>query len=99
MARGDKILTLTPEQHKLLGHALALAHAVHSQMGGNGLGVAPGELPAIYDDVDIFVQPGAHGGRGFFSTLGAGAGARAEARRPVKNVLCLLIKPHFHLSK
>ena len=49
MARGDKILTLTPEQHKLLGHALALAHAVHSQMGGNGLGVAPGELPAIYD--------------------------------------------------
>ena len=68
MAR-DKILTLTPEQHKLLGHALALAHAVHSQMGGNGLGVAPGELPAIYDDVDIFVQPGAHGGRGFFSTL------------------------------
>ena len=32
---------------------------VHSQMGGNGLGVAPGELPAIYDDVDIFVQPGA----------------------------------------
>ena len=69
MAR-DKILTLTPEQHKLLGHALALAHAVHSQMGGNGLGVAPGELPAIYDDVDIFVQPGAHGGRGFFSTLG-----------------------------
>ena len=47
MAR-DKILTLTPEQHKLLGHALALAHAVHSQMGGNGLGVAPGELPAIY---------------------------------------------------
>ena len=69
MAR-DKILTLTPEQHKLLGHALALAHAVHSQMGGNGLGVAPGELPAIYDDVDIYVQPGAHGGRGFFSTLG-----------------------------
>ena len=60
MAR-DKILTLTPEQHKLLGHALALAHAVHSQMGGNGLGVAPGELPAIYDDVDIYVQPGAHG--------------------------------------
>eukprot|EP01043_Picozoa_sp_COSAG02_P115410 COSAG02_NODE_51769_length_312_cov_0.694836_1_plen_61_part_01 len=38
-------------------------------MGGNGLGVAPGELPAIYDDVDIYVQPGAHGGRGFFSTL------------------------------
>ena len=70
MARGDKILTLSPEQHKLLGHALALAHAVHSQMGGNGLGVALGELPAIYDDVDIYVQPGAHGGRGFFSTLG-----------------------------
>ena len=62
MAR-DKILTLTEEQHKLLGHALALAHAVHSQMGGNGLGVAPGELPAIYDDIDIFVMPGAHGGR------------------------------------
>ena len=52
MARGGKILTLSAEQHKLLGHALALAHAVHSQMGGNGLGVAPGELPAIYGDVD-----------------------------------------------
>ena len=37
---------------------------------GNGLGVAPGELPPVYDDVDIFVQPGKHGGAGFFSTLG-----------------------------
>jgi hypothetical protein len=69
MARDD-VLTLSPKQHQLLGHALALAHALHSQMGGNGLGVAPGELPPMYDDVDIFVQPGAHGGRGFFSTLG-----------------------------
>ena len=69
MAR-DGILTLTSDQHKLLGHAIALAHAVHSQMGGRGIGVAPGELAAIYDDVDIFVQPGAHGGRGWFSTLG-----------------------------
>ena len=59
MARGGKILTLTPEQHaKLLGHALALAHAVHSQMGGNGLGVAPGELPAIYDDVQWMLTGG-----------------------------------------
>ena len=63
-------LTLTADQHKLLGHALALAHALHSEMAGNGLGVAPGELPAVYDDVDIYVQPGAHGGAGFFSTLG-----------------------------
>ena len=49
-------LTLTADQHKLLGHALALAHALHSEMAGNGLGVSPGELPAVYDDVDIFVH-------------------------------------------
>ena len=63
-------LTLTADQHRLLGHALALAHALHSEMAGNGLGVTPGEVPAVYDDVDIYVQPGAHGGAGFFSTLG-----------------------------
>ena len=39
MARDD-VLTLSPKQHQLLGHALALAHTLHSQMGGTGLGVA-----------------------------------------------------------
>ena len=71
-------LTLTADQHKLLGHALALAHALHSEMSGNGLGVAPGELPAVYDDVDIYVQPGAHGGAGFFSTLGDAVASGAK---------------------
>ena len=71
-------LTLTADQHKLLGHALALAHALHSEMAGNGLGVAPGELPAVYDDVDIYVQPGAHGGAGFFSTLGDAVASGAK---------------------
>ena len=32
-------LTLTADQHKVLGHALALAHALHSEMAGNGLGL------------------------------------------------------------
>ena len=47
-------------------------------MAGRGLGVAPGELPAVYDDVDIYVQPGAHGGAGFFSTLGDAVASGAK---------------------
>ena len=39
-----KVLQLSPEQHEMLGHAIALAHAVHASIGGKGLGVAPGEL-------------------------------------------------------
>ena len=63
-----KILQLSPEQHEALGHAIALAHAVHASIGGKGLGVAPGELHDAYSNVDIFVQPG-HGGKGWWSTL------------------------------
>ena len=63
-----KVLQLSPEQHDMLGHAIALAHAVHSSIGGKGLGVAPGELHDALSHVDIFVQPG-HGGKGWWSTL------------------------------
>jgi len=63
-----KVLQLSPEQHEMLGHAIALAHAVHASIGGKGLGVAPGELHDALSHVDIFVQPG-HGGKGWWSTL------------------------------
>ena len=29
-----KVLQLSPEQHEMLGHAIALAHAVHASIGG-----------------------------------------------------------------
>ena len=28
-----KVLQLSPEQHEMLGHAIALAHAVHASIG------------------------------------------------------------------
>ena len=52
----------------MLGHAIALAHAVHGAIGGDGLGVPPGELADTFAHVDIFVQPG-QGGKGWWSTL------------------------------
>ena len=36
-----KVLQLSPEQHGALGHAIALAHAIHASIGGKGIGVAP----------------------------------------------------------
>ena len=63
-----KVLHLSPEQHDALGHAIALAHAIHTSIGGKGIGVAPGELADAYESVDIYVQPG-QGGRGWWSTL------------------------------
>ena len=36
-----KVLQLSPEQHDALGHAIALAHAIHASIGGKGIGVAP----------------------------------------------------------
>eukprot|EP01045_Picozoa_sp_COSAG04_P014354 COSAG04_NODE_1070_length_8477_cov_17.005729_8_plen_261_part_00 len=63
-----KVLQLSPEQHDALGHAVALAHAIHASIGGKGIGVAPGELADAYESVDIYVQPG-QGGKGWWSTL------------------------------
>ena len=44
-----KVLQLSPEQHEMLGHAIALAHAVHASIGGKGLGVAPGDAVYVGD--------------------------------------------------
>ena len=52
-----KVLQLSPEQHDALGHAIALAHAIHASIGGKGIGVAPGELADAYHSVDIYVVP------------------------------------------
>ena len=52
-----KVLQLSPEQHEMLGHAIALAHAVHAPIGGKGLGVAPGELHDAYTTLDRVDRP------------------------------------------
>ena len=48
-----KVLQLSPEQHDALGHAIALAHAIHASIGGKGIGVAPGELADAYGDAVV----------------------------------------------
>ena len=41
-----KVLQLSPEQHDALGHAIALAHAIHASIGGKGIGVGHSALPS-----------------------------------------------------
>ena len=74
-----KVLQLSPEQHEMLGHAIALAHAMHASIGGKGLGVAVGELHDALSHVDIFVQPG-HGGKGWGPSNCCFPRARAAAQ-------------------